>query len=95
MSNPHFPWFHQYEGKSSGPFGFLNPTTRQYPVSAQQMNTHHEDETKPKTDGDSDDLPAAQPSTAGKEEVLADDVQRKWRARDNRKGKLLHLIALT
>lgn len=67
----------------SGPFSFLNPTTRRRPFPEKDpnggtnINAGSEDEI-PKTDGNAIIEPT--------KEIKVDDVHQKWRSRDNRKG---------
>lgn len=98
-STRHFPGRH-YEGAASGPFAALNPTVRRFPLAAKPAakKAKDDDEQQPDDDeqqlsGDDDaqvkhaDAPKGTEPVPAKNEVRADDVQRQWRSRDNRKGK--------
>ena len=85
-SNSHFSLRH-YEGAVSGPFSFLNPTTRRSPISFKSttgtlsgtsQGSEHDEEI-------SDESRAENKSPY--DEMLASAVEQKWRSRDNRKGK--------
>lgn len=77
----HFPDRH-YEGTPSGPFALLNPTVRRFPLSAISKPDADSKVTRP----EEAQIEPEQP-TAAKDEVRAEDVQRQWRSRDNRKGE--------
>jgi hypothetical protein len=93
-STRHFPGRH-YEGAASGPFAALNPTVRRFPLAAKPAVKKADDEEEQQPTGDDDaqvkdaDVPKGTEPAAqsAKDEVRADDVQRQWRSRDNRKGK--------
>jgi hypothetical protein len=80
----HFPERH-YDGSASGPFALLNPTVRRFPLAMPKPDTQSSDNSQVK-DTDTQHR-TEQLSTAAGEEVRAEDVQRQWRSRDNRKGK--------
>ncbi len=85
MNATHFTGRHHYDGESSGPFGFLNPTTRKYALPSQARKK------EPSQEGSQHTLVGgelAHPSNAKKDEIRAEDVLLIWRTRDNRKGKL-------
>lgn len=91
----HFPGRH-YQGAASGPFAGLNPTVRRFPLAAvaaaaaakKPDDEQTTDETTPKgADADEEPPEKGQAAPPGKDEVRADDVQRQWRSRDNRKGE--------
>jgi hypothetical protein len=80
----HFPERH-YDGSASGPFALLNPTVRRFPLAVPKPDAQSSDSSQVK---DTDAQHRTElPSTAAGEEVRAEDVQRQWRSRDNRKGK--------
>lgn len=88
MSESHFPWLHNHKGASFGPFGFLNPTLRRYPLQFDKSERHSSDEQlQGKKEGETGDTTTDQLPAKKKDEIRAEDVQRKWRSRDNRKGK--------
>jgi hypothetical protein len=71
-------------GRASGPFPFLNPTTRRFPVLSSPRSRAGKETgtTAAPCDEESSD-----PSKEGPEdEVQAAAVEHKWRSRDNRKG---------
>jgi len=83
--------FHQHREKREeyGPFTFLNPTSRRYPLS---WKAPGEDSGSEENSGKSSDLPTSGGSAASKKnEVRADEVSRLYRTRDNRKGRPLFL----
>ncbi|TVY21714.1 hypothetical protein LARI1_G000408 [Lachnellula arida] len=80
MSAPYTPFTRRHEGICSGPFGFLNPTIRKLPFNTQPVATHSSEEP---LKGEGDD--ATKPPK--KAELRAEDVQREFRTRDNRKGR--------
>lgn len=90
----HFPGRH-YEGAASGPFAALNPTVRRFPLAATPAAKKiKDDEQQPSGDDDAHGNDADAPKGpkpaalgASEDEVRADDVQRQWRSRDNRKGR--------
>ncbi|TVY83786.1 hypothetical protein LSUE1_G001200 [Lachnellula suecica] len=72
---------------SCGPFGFLNPTIRKIPFASQRPQSppsrsslHSGEDAKP---GE----PKPEASKASNAELRAEDVQREFRTRDNRKGR--------
>lgn len=79
----HFPHRH-YEGRASGPFALLNPTVRRFPLVAPKPDVESPDNSK---DHGADAQAETGRPTAAKDEARADDVQRQWRSRDNRKGE--------
>ncbi|PMD44161.1 integral membrane protein [Hyaloscypha variabilis F] len=84
---------HQHRGKGEefGPFTFLNPTSRRYPLSWKPPG---EDSSSEETPGKSIDPPTSgESSTSNKDELRADEVSRLYRSRDNRKGR--HAIVVT
>jgi len=85
MNATHFDGRHHYDGEAFGPFGFLNPTMRKYALPSQTRKKAPSQESSQHTAGEEN---PAHPSIAKKDEIHAEDVLRKWRARDNRKGKL-------
>jgi hypothetical protein len=89
-STRHFTGLHHYEGESSGPFSFLNPTTRRMPIPSQKEDRSSSQEESLK-DGDGEQN--AVKESKQKDEIRAEDVYRKWRSRDNRKGR--HAIAVS
>lgn len=94
MSQSHFPWFHKYEGESFGPFGFLNPTLKRYPLQFEKPESRSSDEQlQGKKEDETQKSTASQLPASKKDEIRAEDIQRKWRSRDNRKGR--HAIAVT
>lgn len=77
----HFPERH-YDGSASGPFALLNPTVRRFPLAASKPDAQCSDSSQIKgadAETKADRLP--------RDEVRAEDVERKWRSRDNRKGE--------
>ena len=70
------------EGRAFGPIKCLNPTTRQYPINAQIPEPTQA--AAQNNSGEERD----RPHTINPNETLAEALQRKWRSRDNRKGKL-------
>ena len=73
----HFPSRH-YGGRASGPFESLNPTRRRHTLRVPKPDTP--------SSGEDSQVKAA---TAEDGEVRAEDAERLWRSRDNRKGKLI------
>lgn len=70
--------------ESYGPFSFLNPTTRKYPLHFEGIKRQSsKKELESKENGA---LNGAQKSKATDEELRARDVHRLFRTRDNRKG---------
>jgi hypothetical protein len=68
-----------------GPFTFLNPTSRRYPLTWKPPGEESSsDETPSKTN---DVAKPEEPSTSKKDELRVEEVQRLYRTRDNRKGK--------
>ena len=84
MRTRHFTGRHHYEGEAFGPFGFLNPTTRRSPLPAWKPDAH----SSASSENDPGKADGEQASKAKNGEIRAEDVQRKWRSRDNRKGTL-------
>jgi hypothetical protein len=81
---------HQHRGKGQefGPFTFLNPTARRYPLTwkpkpAGEDSSSEDRETLSKSN---DTTQPGHPSTGRNDEVRAEEVQRLYRTRDNRKG---------
>jgi hypothetical protein len=71
----------RHEADSCGPFGFLNPTIRRLPFEAKAPETpRDEDSLLGKGDG------GTRPPKGENAEMRAEDVQREFRTRDNRKG---------
>lgn len=85
MNATHFTRRPHYDGEAFGPFGFLNPTTRKYALPSQTRKKAPSQESSQHSAGGGT---PAHPSIAKKDEIHAEDVLRKWRTRDNRKGKL-------
>lgn len=85
MSSRHFSDRH-YEGSASGPFSFLNPTTRRIPLTSGQTNIRQQLSRDTSRNGESPVEKPAQDGAASKPEIRAEDVHHKWRTRDNRKG---------
>lgn len=91
MSDPsssrHFTGVHHYEGESYGPFSFLNPTVRKQRLppahAAPASSQEHE------LENGNGAVNGAKKVPEKKDEIRAQDVYRKWRSRDNRKGKIL------
>jgi hypothetical protein len=79
----HFPERH-YEGTASGPFAALNPTVRRFPLGPPKPDAQSSDEA-PVEGADRQPTKERAPTDL-KDEVRAEDVQRQWRSRDNRKG---------
>ena len=77
----HFPERH-YDGFASGPFALLNPTVRRFPLAAAKPYVQSSDSYQVK-DADAQTRTEQPP----RDEALAEDVQRQWRSRDNRKGE--------
>jgi hypothetical protein len=76
---------HHAKGAEFGPFTFLNPTSRRYPLSWKPPG---EDSSSEGTPGKSNDLPKpGEPLAKKNDELGAEEVQRLYRTRDNRKGK--------
>ncbi|KAH8795814.1 hypothetical protein F5882DRAFT_33925 [Hyaloscypha sp. PMI_1271] len=84
---------HHAKGAEFGPFTFLNPTSRRYPLSWKPPG---EDSSSEGTPGKSNDLPKpVEPSTKKNDELRAEEVQRLYRTRDNRKGRHAIVVAPT
>ena len=99
MSDSHFPWIQKKEAQSFGPFAFLNPTLRRYALDSQpaERESSSEQYQKP-ADTENGEFTAGHSPTKKRQEIRAKNVERKWRSRDNRKGKLtpvLHKSLLT
>jgi hypothetical protein len=79
MSVPFTPFARRHKGQSEsyGPFGFLNPTIRKLPLTAEELESHS-------SGGEGDGGP--KPPKRGNTEIRAEDVQLEFRTRDNRKG---------
>ena len=79
--------FHQQHGKGAefGPFTFLNPTSRRYPLSWKAPGEDSSSEEAPSKSNHTTN--SGEPSTSKKDEVRAEDVSRLYRSRDNRKGE--------
>lgn len=88
--HPHFTGLHHYEGEAYGPFAFLNPTTRRYPLPYHKKLERNSSEQEDLLKSDSGELQAVKESPK-RREVRAKDVYRKWRSRDNRKGTIILL----
>lgn len=86
-SKGHFSDQH-YEGASSGPFSFLNPTVRRSPVPVKnQPRSASETSDEKSSNGEitgSKESPSN--NSVPKEDMRASVVEQKWRSRDNRKG---------
>ncbi|KAB5515664.1 hypothetical protein GE09DRAFT_576972 [Coniochaeta sp. 2T2.1] len=90
-SSRHFTGVHHYEGESYGPFGFLNPTVRKQrlPFAHAARPSSQEDVLK----NGNGALNGAKKVPEKNDEIRAQGVYRKWRSRDNRKGR--HAISVT
>lgn len=102
---PHFLGEHVNEGVGSyGPFGFLNPTGRRSTFSLKlkqriEGQNHERDESEEErasggaaTNGERNGNGQHIKAKKEEEEIRAEDVQRLYRTRDNRKGKFLPRI---
>lgn len=70
-----------------GPFGFLNPTVRRYPISwARPSHKKNESEEGLKDEETEEERRKKQKGASHGDEIHAEDVQREYRTRDNRKG---------
>lgn len=71
-----------------GPFGFLNPTIQRSPFDSHRAGKHSDGNADTDGDGDAETLQNSGPGSSkrGKDELSAEDVQREFRSRDNRKG---------
>jgi hypothetical protein len=87
----HFRGPGHYEGTSTGPLSFLNPTERRAPLPHNSLGQGQpsSQEESLKSGNSENKAPSQQ-----KDEVRAEDVHRKWRSRDNRKGKISSLQTL-
>lgn len=84
MAQSHFTGRRHYEGEASGPFSFLNPTVRKRPL---QLNNSKSSQQNVEVGKSGSDGQEGQSATSSREaETRADEVQEKWRSRDNRKG---------
>lgn len=98
---PHFSGKHAEQGIGSyGPFGFLNPTGRRSVFSlspglggglkkGQEGQNHERDESEEEVKNgtaNGDGNVAEEKKGKKEEEIRAEDVQRLYRTRDNRKG---------
>jgi len=90
MTENHFRSRHHYEGESFGPFGFLNPTVRRSPL---RLGNSRNQSIEAQLRGNKEPQYGEENAVAKTEEIRAEDVQQKWRSRDNRKGR--HAIAVT
>ena len=89
MTVPHFTGLHS-AGEASGPFSFLNPTTRRSalpPFRKTHTSSQSSSQDTPQENGGMQLKKVEEAEEAPKDEILAEDVHRKWRSRDNRKGK--------
>lgn len=82
--------FHHGKGAEYGPFTFLNPTSRRYPLTWKPPGEDSGSEASSSKQNDPQPNPG-QPSTSKNDELRAEDVQRLYRTRDNRKGRSLLL----
>ncbi|KAG9245063.1 hypothetical protein BJ878DRAFT_37983 [Calycina marina] len=88
MSYPHFTGRPHEECTAFGPFKFLNPTAKHYPVATRkQPQTQNHGLQRDDIEEDSTE------QTCSKHKTKGEDVQGKWRSRDNRKGR--HTLAVT
>ena len=79
--------FQRGKGAEFGPFTFLNPTSRRHPLAWKPLGEDSDSEERP---GKSNDLPKpTEPSKSKNDELRAEEVERLYRTRDNRKGKSL------
>lgn len=73
----------------SSPFSFLNPTIsrRPFPFPDKQREV---EQSETKVGGSEDGIlkPGESALSGETDEIKADDVEQKWRSRDNRKGML-------
>jgi hypothetical protein len=81
---PHWSGHHD-EGQAYGPFTFLNPTTRRLPLPFQKpVRESSQEDLQVKENGARN----ATPHSNGKnDDIRAEDVERLYRTRDNRKGR--------
>ncbi|KAH6674385.1 hypothetical protein B0J14DRAFT_38078 [Halenospora varia] len=77
-----------------GPFGFLNPTVRRYPISwVRPSHKKNESEEGLKDEETEEERRKKQKGASHGDEIHAEDVQREYRTRDNRKGRHALLIS--
>ncbi|TVY49549.1 hypothetical protein LOCC1_G000536 [Lachnellula occidentalis] len=84
MSAPFTPFTSRHGGLSYGPFGFLNPTIRKIPFNAKPFATPSSGEP---LEGEGEGEGEGHDPEKANAELRAEDVQREFRTRDNRKGR--------
>jgi hypothetical protein len=88
MSNlPHWSG-HRDEGQTYGPFTFLHPTSRRLPLPFHKpvRESSQEDLQGKENGGHNATRPSNGASNGKSDEIRADEVERLYRTRDNRKG---------
>ncbi|KAH8685723.1 integral membrane protein [Tricladium varicosporioides] len=88
---------HNHEKKEAalayGPFGFLNPTVRRYPISWVPPPHKKNESEEGLKDEETEGRGKKQKDINNRGEIRAEDVQREYRTRDNRKGRHALLIS--
>jgi hypothetical protein len=92
MATTHFTGQHHAE-ETYGPFSFLNPTSRKSPhpfrqeKDSSQEEVHNGETQHKKAQNEGNPMSSQQQTSGKKDELRAEDVQRLYRTRDNRKGR--------